>query len=322
MESKPVLASCTNCGGEFLVPADLEALDCLYCSTRILFRNSREVTDRKPQSNISDTLMLARKAEKDKDFAFGYKYYSQIIESNIENSTAWLGKARCAAWGGSDHDSIKEAIYLLTAGSIIGRPGKAQIRKNIKALYQAIDSDREDFVNSLIDHSREDKDFIFSPYKEWVRYLIEQVNTKFNDALVFQWETNPSENAATTIIYIIETLWNQSKLDYDYFLFPIIHIAQKYPDKSKKLIKKFITLRKKKYPSNLVLRKLAIYFEDCNRFFIRLRLYYKWRDYLLEKNMLPTPKLPKWVIDNPFLLRCLRLTYLIQFTRSWIKLIH
>ncbi len=83
-------AKCPNCAGELQLPEDRDSVKCMYCGSDIVVREAIKLAG---GVNIENLLQLAEHAEKCKQYAEAYNYYSKILETDANNYRAWYGKA-------------------------------------------------------------------------------------------------------------------------------------------------------------------------------------------------------------------------------------
>jgi len=120
-------ANCPKCKGELRIPVDRASVKCMYCSQEILIHGENNIS--LPLNiPIRDLLSLAQNAEDNQNFEAGYRYYSQILEKETGNASAWLGKGRCAGWlSSAETERISEAISCLKKGASL-KPYLSEIR--------------------------------------------------------------------------------------------------------------------------------------------------------------------------------------------------
>jgi tetratricopeptide (TPR) repeat protein len=120
-------ANCPKCKGELRIPVDRASVKCMYCSQEILIHGENNIS--LPLNiPIRDLLSLAQNAEDNQNFEAGYRYYSQILEKETGNASAWLGKGRCAGWlSSAEAERISEAISCLKKGASL-KPYLSEIR--------------------------------------------------------------------------------------------------------------------------------------------------------------------------------------------------
>ncbi|MGZ9235522.1 MAG: hypothetical protein ACXW4E_08355 [Anaerolineales bacterium] len=120
-------ANCLKCNGELRIPVDRASIKCMYCSQEILVHGENNIS--LPLNiNVKDLFLLAQNAEENQNFEEGYRYYSQILEKETGNASAWLGKGRCAGWlSSAETERISEAIHCLKKGASL-KPYLSEIR--------------------------------------------------------------------------------------------------------------------------------------------------------------------------------------------------
>lgn len=120
-------ANCPKCKGELRIPVDRASVKCMYCSQEILIHGENNIS--LPLNiNVRELLSLAQNAEDNQNFEAGYRYYSQILEKEPGNASAWLGKGRCAGWlSSAETERISEAINCIKKGASL-KPYLSEIR--------------------------------------------------------------------------------------------------------------------------------------------------------------------------------------------------
>jgi tetratricopeptide (TPR) repeat protein len=120
-------ANCPKCQGELRIPVNRASVKCMYCSQEILI-NSENSISIPLHINVKNLLLSAQDAEENQNFEVGYRYYSQFLETEPGNSSAWLGKGRCAGWLSSvETERISEAIHCIKKGASL-KPYLSEIR--------------------------------------------------------------------------------------------------------------------------------------------------------------------------------------------------
>jgi tetratricopeptide (TPR) repeat protein len=120
-------ANCPKCKGELRIPVNRASVKCMYCSQEILIHGENNISI--PLNiNVKDLLSLAQNAEENQNFEEGYRYYSQLLEKEMGNASAWLGKGRCAGWlSSAETERLSEAIDCIKKGAIL-KPYLSEIR--------------------------------------------------------------------------------------------------------------------------------------------------------------------------------------------------
>jgi tetratricopeptide (TPR) repeat protein len=120
-------ANCPKCRGELRIPVDRASVKCMYCSQEILIHGENNIS--LPLNvKVKDLLSLAQNAEDNQNFEEGYRYYSQFLEKEPGNASAWLGKGRCAGWlSSAGTERISEAIDCIKKGASL-KPYLSEIR--------------------------------------------------------------------------------------------------------------------------------------------------------------------------------------------------
>jgi tetratricopeptide (TPR) repeat protein len=120
-------ANCPKCQGELRIPVNRASVKCMYCGQEIIIHGENSISI--PLIiNVKDLLLLAQKAEENQNFEEGYRYYSQILEKETGNASAWLGKGRCAGWlSSAETERISESINCIKRGASL-KPYLSEIR--------------------------------------------------------------------------------------------------------------------------------------------------------------------------------------------------
>lgn len=112
MNSQPntiyfIPANCPNCGGELRVPNNRDVVKCMYCGHDVIIYDPNKL---KVESyiDVNKIISLARVALEAKNYSEAYKYFSQIVEQEPENTEAWLGRGYSAGMMSTIHHSRME----------------------------------------------------------------------------------------------------------------------------------------------------------------------------------------------------------------------
>lgn len=82
-------AICPSCGGQLQVPDDRDVVMCMYCGTEIVVREAIQAGS---GINIENYLKLAATEFDSRHYKEASDYYTKILETDIHNSEAWLGR--------------------------------------------------------------------------------------------------------------------------------------------------------------------------------------------------------------------------------------
>jgi tetratricopeptide (TPR) repeat protein len=82
-------AKCPNCAGDIQVPEDRDSAKCMYCGSDIIVREAIRLAG---GINIENLLAFAKHSEELGDFSKALEYYDKILESDVKNVPAWIGK--------------------------------------------------------------------------------------------------------------------------------------------------------------------------------------------------------------------------------------
>ena len=87
---KFIPAKCPSCNGELQVPDDRDFVKCMYCGVDIKIRETVKMIIEK---NIPNLLKLGTEMINAKNYDEANNNYSEVLESDVNNSEAWYGKA-------------------------------------------------------------------------------------------------------------------------------------------------------------------------------------------------------------------------------------
>lgn len=220
-----IAAKCPNCGGELRLPNNTEKVFCMYCGYEILIHNSTEIKGNVIVSvDIGKTLGLASIIEDAKNYNDGYKYYSQVIESDPKNATAWLGRARCAAWLPGDREQrLNEAISYCRIAREIGITSNKEAQKTAYSILHSTWVHCEYIIKKLNSDGLSDKAAratFLGTYYPLIKMLLQ-----------YCWLIDPSEKSAEGIVYSIGILKEREILKENDFYEIIAPVYAKFPDK-------------------------------------------------------------------------------------------
>jgi DNA-directed RNA polymerase subunit RPC12/RpoP len=144
-------AVCPNCNGELRVPKNRDVVKCMYCGYDIIIHEKNRVVV-ETRINIDNVMTLARTAEEGKNFESAYKYYSQILEQDVNLSEAWLGKGRCAGWiSPTKTKHLQEAIVCIKKGIELGSDNQQLIEITAINLSKIILAYAKNIISYLMD---------------------------------------------------------------------------------------------------------------------------------------------------------------------------
>ena len=89
-------AKCPNCAGDLQVPEDRDSVKCMYCGSDIIVREAIKAAA--AGVNIENLFSLAKSAFDAGNFQEACDYYTKILEVDVNNYEAWLGKGLSAGW--------------------------------------------------------------------------------------------------------------------------------------------------------------------------------------------------------------------------------
>jgi len=91
---KFIAAKCPACNGELQVPDDRDFVKCMYCGVDVKIREAIKMTI---NANIPNLMRIANDSLKSENYKESYDYFTKILEYEINNYEAWLGKGESAA---------------------------------------------------------------------------------------------------------------------------------------------------------------------------------------------------------------------------------
>jgi tetratricopeptide (TPR) repeat protein len=195
--------NCPKCKGELRLPVNRASVKCMYCSQEILIHGENNIS--LPLNiNGKDLLSLAQNAEDNQDFEAGYRYYSQILEKEPGNASAWLGKGRCAGWlSSAETERISEAINCIKKGASL-KPYLSEIRlsSTVCAITTAL------HTKSVMHHLEEKHASAKTRNDEfWNTYRLPIVA-----GIKFSWDLDRNSNVAANVYDVLKSIKNSSVL--------------------------------------------------------------------------------------------------------------
>jgi len=250
---KFIPANCPNCGGELRLPTDKTVVKCMYCGYDILIHDPTKINvDLNLKIDISKPLKIAQVAEQGGNYHDGYKYYSQVLEQDPENTTAWLGRARCTALRGSiQSQTFDEAISYVRTALDLSNVNEDDLGFTLEQITKAIVAYtilvKEDIQAEWI---KANGNPTLEPVAAITQSIgraatIKQINKKFVEeyfslilrTLSFCWSTLPTRNIGAGIYMTISEIMNIDALNSETLeylnikLQPLIEeVKKKYPE--------------------------------------------------------------------------------------------
>ncbi|MBD8541977.1 tetratricopeptide repeat protein [Oxalobacteraceae sp. CFBP 8761] len=100
--------TCSSCGKNQQVPADLIAAHCMYCGQTVTIQGLTQVSMGPALENL---LGMARTAESSNNVDEAVAYYNRVLEMNPNLAEAWIGKGRAAGFQSTlAHLRINESV--------------------------------------------------------------------------------------------------------------------------------------------------------------------------------------------------------------------
>ena len=148
---KFIPAKCPSCGGELRVPDDKDVVKCMYCGSDVILRDTSKVII-ETHIDIDKTLILAKEAEKGKNFEEAYRYYTIILEQDPDNNVAWLGKGFTAGMQSTYYKlRIEEARNCIIKGVYNYEKINKPIPKEIlEKGHEAIKAERQSRIDPIL----------------------------------------------------------------------------------------------------------------------------------------------------------------------------
>lgn len=84
-------ALCPSCGGVLQLPENKKIVSCIYCKSDILVQDAIRSAAATP--SVDNLLTLAESARDGGNWQQAYHYYCRVLEIDIADPRAWLGKA-------------------------------------------------------------------------------------------------------------------------------------------------------------------------------------------------------------------------------------
>jgi hypothetical protein len=173
--------------------------------------------------NVKDLLSLAQNAEDNQNFEAGYRYYSQVLEKETRNASAWLGKGRCAGWlSSAETERISEAIDCIKRGARL-KPYLSEIRlsSTVCAITTALHT--RSVMRTLEEkHAQEagTSGVFVDPKRRGVGAASKRSESTKNDefwniyrvpivaGIKFSWDLDRNSNVATNVYDVLKSIKN------------------------------------------------------------------------------------------------------------------
>lgn len=246
-----IAAVCPNCGGELRVPENLRVAKCIYCAYDVIIQNPNQYNvEVNINRNIPRLLELARKFEAAQNFTESYNYYSQILEYEQENRSAWLGKARGASQQSNlQNSSLEESMSYINTAIQLDSKIDDDVKSSIVFLISGADKYAAEIVEYFEgEYDRKKPANIPDPVMQigkmvQEKKIVDNLNAKldkhykvFMKTINYSWKINPSENVAKWVyhaighIYENPTIPSEIKSWVEDVLQPVItEIKKAYP---------------------------------------------------------------------------------------------
>lgn len=135
-----VPARCPSCGGELRVPADRESVKCMYCGSDVILHDPTKVVV-EPHIDVEKTKALAKDALDGKNYDEAYRYYTQVLEQNPNDSDAWLGKGYSAGLLSTlKHSRVDEMINCFDKALESGEGEEEEMKKMMRFCYLRVNT--------------------------------------------------------------------------------------------------------------------------------------------------------------------------------------
>lgn len=106
-----VAAKCPGCGAAIQLPSERQNANCMYCGISVLVEQAVNLAISSGPSaqalvDLGESSLLARREEE------AYSYFSRALESDANNSAAWLGKAKASIGQASLKDMRVDEVLV------------------------------------------------------------------------------------------------------------------------------------------------------------------------------------------------------------------
>jgi len=209
-------ATCPKCNGELRIPVGRASVKCMYCSQEILIHGENSISTPSP-INVKDLLSLAQNAEENQNFEEGYRYYSQFLEIQTGNASAWLGKGRCAGWlSSAETERLSEAIDCIKKGAGL-KPYLSEIRMSSTVCAIATALHTKSVMHYLEEkHTQEARISVASAYNSKHAESKKTRNDEFWKiyrppiiaGIKFSWNLDRNSNVATNVYDVLKSIKN------------------------------------------------------------------------------------------------------------------
>jgi hypothetical protein len=116
-------ATCPSCNESIQVPVDREQVKCMFCGQDVVVK---QALARAEGPNVANIMRLARSAEAAGNNAEAEKYFTQVLETDVNNTEAWLGKAKAAGWQSTLKDFRLNEMLIASKQAIMSAPPEEQ----------------------------------------------------------------------------------------------------------------------------------------------------------------------------------------------------
>lgn len=152
------LIKCPSCNADLTVTDKTDIVECTYCGTSVKVRDTMII---KSATNIENLLVIGFLAIAQKNYAEAIEFMNRILENDINNAKAWLGKGICCINGsyGNEPKLLEGFNYLLKANELANNIGKKEILGNIITLS-------DDYLFNAIINENTTLEKILSKYRD------------------------------------------------------------------------------------------------------------------------------------------------------------
>lgn len=214
MNFKP--AVCPNCNGDLQLPEEKDYVKCLYCGTTIVVQEAIKIAIVNIDNNLGNYLTLAKNAFHNGHLVDAQYYYTLVLENDINNYEAWLGKGDIC---------LNESFKLY------------QSNFNVKAIHEVDSYYRKALENAPVDIMKELKENMSNSINKVIATIIDiRKNYLDNNEL----EENTLMKCILEITFLIANYeisfnlypsTNTAKLIVDTCNFVLSYDTKKYYDK-------------------------------------------------------------------------------------------
>jgi len=146
-----VKVKCTSCGGEIQLDDEKESGFCLYCGTKVIYKEAIQKIELVNLPKVENLMKLAIAAFTGRNYVEAIEYYNRVLELDGENWEAILYKGFSRAW----LSTLKESLIPVTIANseralAIARDKKQNNPDELDKIKVNIALQLEKWMNGLI----------------------------------------------------------------------------------------------------------------------------------------------------------------------------